>query len=43
MVSLEMLVVTSKMGEKDCDYDLMVEHQLMLKEEAFNKAHHNLV
>lgn len=43
MMSLEMLVVTSKMGEKDCDYDLIVEHQLLLKEEAFRKAHGNLV
>ena len=32
MLSLEILVVTSKIGETTCDYDLLVEHQLKVKE-----------
>lgn len=42
MMSLEILVVSSKMGEKPCDYDLIVEHQLELKEKTFQRAQDGL-
>lgn len=42
MVSLEILIVTTKMTEKDCDYDLIVEHQLMLKQKSFQRAQDRL-
>lgn len=31
LISLELFVVTSKLGDKKCDYDLIVEHQLEIK------------
>lgn len=31
LISLEMFVVTSKLADKKCDYDLIVEHQLEIK------------
>lgn len=31
LISLELFVVTSKLGDKKCDYDLIVEHQLNVK------------
>lgn len=42
MISLEILVVTSKMGERPCDYDLIVEHQLNLKEHSYVMAQDKL-
>ncbi len=38
MMSLEVLVVTSKMGEKPCDYDQIVEHQLRIKEAVMKRG-----
>jgi hypothetical protein len=32
LVSLELFVVASKIGDKKCDYDLVVEHQLKIKQ-----------
>ncbi|MDR2810901.1 MAG: DUF4407 domain-containing protein [Tannerellaceae bacterium] len=37
LVSLELFVVTSKWGDKRCDYDLMMEYQLNIKKEALEK------
>ena len=34
LISLEMFVVTSKLADKKCDYDLIVEHQLEIKKAA---------
>lgn len=31
-VSLELFIVTSKLSDKKCDYDLVIEHQLRMKE-----------
>ncbi len=42
MMSLEILVVTAKMGEKDCDYDLIVERQLNIKEAAMRRSQQDL-
>lgn len=42
MMSLEILVVTAKMGEKDCDYDLIVERQLNIKEAAMRRSQQEL-
>lgn len=38
MISLEILVVTAKIGEKDCDYDMIVENQLMIKEASLKRT-----
>ena len=35
--SLELLVLTSKLGDKKCDYDLIVMHQLQIKTDALNE------
>ena len=43
MMSLEMLVVTSKSGDTKCDYDLIVEHQLKIKEETLKKTTESLM
>lgn len=42
MLSLEILVVTSKIGESPCDYDLLVEHQLKVKEATLQRAQEEL-
>lgn len=34
LLSLELLVITAKMGSRQCDYDLLVEHQLRLRKQA---------
>ena len=34
LLFLELLVVMSKFGDKPCDYDLIVQHQLAVKEES---------
>lgn len=36
LISLELFIVASKFGDKTCDYDLIVLHQLHIKEEALN-------
>lgn len=43
MMSLEILVVSSKLGEADCDYDLLVEHQLKVKAETLKKTQEKLL
>lgn len=37
LISLELFVVTSKLGDKKCDYDLIVEHQLKMKMSALDE------
>lgn len=37
LLSLELFVVTSKLGDKKCDYDLIVEHQLEIKKSALEE------
>lgn len=37
LISLELFVVTSKLGDKKCDYDLIVEHQLDIKKTALEE------
>ena len=37
LMSLELFVVVSKIGDKKCDYDLVVKHQLEQKEKTLNK------
>ena len=34
LLILELLVVICKLGDKSCDYDLIVQHQLAVKEES---------
>jgi len=36
IIALELLVVASKIGDKKCDYDLIVEYQLNVKRDALN-------
>ena len=36
LFSLELFVVVSKIGDKECDYDLVVKHQLAQKEKTLN-------
>ena len=43
MMSLEILVVSSRFGEKPCDYDVLVEHQLNVKSATLRKTEENLV
>lgn len=43
MMSLELLVVTSKGGDAVCDYDLIVEHQLKIKEDTLKKTTDSLM
>lgn len=38
LLFLELLVVTNKMGAKTCDYELIVEHQLKVKEGTLAKT-----
>lgn len=42
LTSLELFVVTSKLGDKKCDYDLIVEHQLDIKKAALEELVKNL-
>lgn len=37
LMSLELFVVVSKLGDKRCDYDLVVEHQLEQKKKTLNE------
>lgn len=37
LISLELFVVVSKMSDKKCDYDMIVEHQLNVKEIALGE------
>ena len=41
LISLELFVVTSKVGDKKCDYDLIVEHQLNIKKAALEELMKN--
>ena len=40
---LELFVLTIKMGENKCDYELIVEHQLSLKKNLMKKTEQNLI
>lgn len=42
LISLELFVVTSKLGDKKCDYDAIVEHQLSVKNKALDELLKNL-
>ncbi|KAA6338537.1 hypothetical protein EZS27_013472 [termite gut metagenome] len=42
LMSLELFVVTSKFGDKKCDYDLIVEYQLNVKSTALGELVKNL-
>lgn len=42
LISLELFVVTSKVGDKKCDYDLIVEHQLNIKKAALEELVKNI-
>lgn len=42
LISLELFVVTSKLGDKKCDYDLIVEHQLEIKKAALEELVKNV-
>ena len=41
LISLELFVVTSKVGDKKCDYDLIVEYQLNIKKAALEELMKN--
>lgn len=43
MMSLELLVVTSKGGDARCDYDLIVEHQLNIKKKTLENTTESLM
>ena len=43
MMSLEILVVSSKLGETECDYDLLVEHQLKVKNGTLQRTQERLL
>ena len=43
LMFLELLVVTSRSGDTQCDYDLVVEHQLRIKKETLQKAEDRLL
>ena len=43
LMLLELLVVTSKGGDGNCDYDLIVEHQLNLKKNTFKQTEERLL
>ena len=38
LMLLELLVVTSKGGDGNCDYDLIVEHQLNIKKNTLKQT-----
>ena len=40
---LELLVVTSKGGDGNCDYDLIVEHQLNIKKNTLKQTEERLL
>ena len=42
LISLELFVVASKMGDKKCDYDMIVEHQLNVKVTALGELVRNM-
>ena len=42
LVSLELFIVFSKMGDKKCDYDMIVEHQLNVKATALGELVRNM-
>jgi len=43
LMCLELLVVTSKVGENKCDYELIVEHQLKIKSDTLKRTEDNLL
>lgn len=43
LMSLELLVVSSKSGDSKCDYDLIVERQLKIKSETLKKTEEHLI
>lgn len=43
LMSLELLVVTSKSADQHCDYDLIVEHQLKIKSETLKNTENSLL
>lgn len=43
LMSLELLVVTSRGGDTKCDYELIVEHQLNIKKEMLSKSEEKLL
>ena len=40
---LELFVLTIKMGENKCDYELIVEHQLSLKKDLMTKTAESII
>lgn len=42
LISLELFVVASKMGDKKCDYDMIIEHQLNVKATALGELVRNM-
>ena len=42
LISLELFVVASKMSDKKCDYDMIVEHQLNVKATALGELVRNM-
>ena len=42
LISLELFVVTSKLGDKKCDYDMIVEHQLDIKKATLEELVRNI-
>lgn len=42
LVSLELFVVASKVGDKKCDYELIIEHQLNVKATALDELVKNI-
>ena len=42
LISLELFVVASKMSDKKCDYDMIVEHQLNVKASALGELVKNM-
>ena len=43
LMLLELLVVTSKGGDGNCDYDLIVEHQLNIKKNTLKQTEERLL
>ena len=42
LLSLELFVVAGKLGDKKCDYELIIEHQLNVKATALNELVKNI-
>lgn len=43
LTMIELLIVTSRNSKQQCDYDLIVEHQLSIKEETLKNARNKLL